>query len=348
MKKLRVVVCSDIKGLTSTVQAAWTKGNSHGNLSRWDVSFVEKQAEELEGSDEWRQARVVLADPGRVCHMLDDAHALQWMQSTWAGINSIMNSSRKRDYTLTRLGGCFGPIMSEYVMGNILLLERRFLLAHHHQKDALWQPDDFRPDSSGNGPRQLSSLSIGLLGYGSIGQHIAMVAKAFGMKTLTVKRPSTPQSPRLDEACDSLEEMLSKADYIVSSLPSTPHTRGLLDNGRLRACLSREPTARRAPVLINVGRGDVISESSILHALREGWISHAVLDVFSSEPLPKSSALWPHPRVSITPHVSAISFPLDVASLFVKNLQHFLSQGANETKGNLENLEYAVNFAKGY
>lgn len=72
------------------------------------------------------------------------------------------------------------------------------------------------------------------------------------------------------------------------------------------------------PVFINIGRGDVIDEKSLIHALNEGWISGAILDVFEVEPLPKESSLWKMPQVVIAPHVAAVSFPEEVSS----NLKH--------------------------
>jgi phosphoglycerate dehydrogenase-like enzyme len=76
-----------------------------------------------------------------------------------------------------------------------------------------------------------------------------------------------------------------------------------------------------------------------MHALTEGWLEHLVLDVFPAEPLPAESPLWGHPRVMITPHISAVSYPSDVASVFVKNLEHWV-QG--------EPLEHEVRWENGY
>ncbi len=85
-----------------------------------------------------------------------------------------------------------------------------------------------------------------------------------------------------------------RCDYVVSVLPSTPATRGLLDGEALAPCRARRAT------LINVGRGDLLSEATILHALERGWLRHFVGDVFVPEPLPASSALWAHPQVPDT------------------------------------------------
>ena len=78
---------------------------------------------------------------------------------------------------------------------------------------------------------------------------------------------------------------------IVSCLPATDSTTGLLDGGVLAVC------KEKSPLFINVGRGNIIKEDEILTALNNGWISYAVLDVFNTEPLPTTSKLWDHSQV---------------------------------------------------
>jgi phosphoglycerate dehydrogenase-like enzyme len=84
-----------------------------------------------------------------------------------------------------------------------------------------------------------------------------------------------------------------------------PLTRGLLDGEALSAC------AAKRPVLINVGRGDLLSESTVAHALDAGWLRHFVGDVYAPEPLVPTSPLWHHPHVTVTPHNSAVTQPSD-------------------------------------
>lgn len=87
------------------------------------------------------------------------------------------------------------------------------------------------------------------------------------------------------------------------------------------------PCAPRRPCLINVGRGDLLDEKSILAALDRGWLSHYVGDVFVPEPLPRESRLWAHPRVTITPHNAAITGPEDVAKAFADNFARYEAGG---------------------
>lgn len=112
-------------------------------------------------------------------------------------------------------------------------------------------------------------------------------------------------------AVENLHECLQKCDYLCNILPSTPSTVGLLSGNVLQSCKEKQT------VLINVGRGDVVSEESLLKALDHKWIGGAILDVFEKEPLPKDSALWTHPQVTVTPHVSGFTTSNQVNSVNV-------------------------------
>ena len=348
----KVLVCSNIPGLCAAVERAAASAGAR-------VILQQRSAEELTGAHaaEWRASEVVVADPGLVAHMLDSASGLRWMQRTWAGVNTIFSKSRRRDFALTRLGGCFGMQMSEYVLGYMLMLERRLLTARDHQKDKSWSPDDFKPANDA-GPRPLKSLTLGLLGCGDIGTQIAKAGKIHAMRVIAFRKNLENRDVCVDELTPSIPHLLANSDYIVNILPSTPQTRGLLSGDTLRHC-TESIAGRRPPVFINVGRGDMVDEDSLVKALDHSWLSAAVLDVFETEPLPATSRLWTHPKVLTTPHISAVSYADDVAALFVQNL--VLYQGGSALKGgesagwwdqerggDVSRLLYKVDWTKGY
>ena len=136
---------------------------------------------------------------------------------------------------------------------------------------------------------------------------------------------------------EQLPDLLRSSDYVLNLLPSTPHSRGLLGGDALRACSPEE--GGRGACFMNAGRGDVISEGELLAALRCGWISGAVLDVFEEEPLPEASALWATPGVVVSPHVSAVSFASDAAEVLGANYTRFVAR---------EPLAFVVDWAAGY
>jgi len=308
---MRVPIVSKIRGLLPAVER---------ELSAYALPPVELL--ESSGDDAaWQEARVALADPGLVASKLDSAENLEWLQSTWAGTNALMGG--RSDFRCTKLSGCFGPLISEYVFAHILGNSAGSRLLRSARG---WAQEEFIEVA-----RPLKGQTLGVLGAGDIGTHVAGVAKAFGMVTLGLARDGAPRT-NFDDTTRDVDEVLRQSDVVLSALPSTPATRGLLDGERLRSCAKR-------PVLINVGRGDLISESSVVEALDNGWIREAVLDVFETEPLPADSPLWARDDVFVTPHVAALSRPEDVAKVFAANLDRYFRS---------EPLLYEVDWGKGY
>ena len=165
--------------------------------------------------------------------------------------------------------------------------------------------------------RVMPKLTIGILGLGDIGQNLAKACKALSMTVWGVgRRDKSDRQEFVDHytTLSRLPEVLQSCDYVCNILPSTPATKHLLSGNVL------ESGKDKHPVFINIGRGNVIDEQSLIHALNEGWISGAILDVFEVEPLPKTSALWKMPQVVITPHVATGSFPEEASPHFRHNM----------------------------
>ncbi|PFX15830.1 Glyoxylate/hydroxypyruvate reductase A [Stylophora pistillata] len=257
-----------------------------------------------------QEAEVLLADPDTALTHLSKLSKLEWMQLTSAGVDKAIpyiTSQQNSSLKLTRSGGIFGPAIAQN-------MEWRFNANY----------------------RVMPKLTIGILGLGDIGQYIAKMCKALGMTVWGVgRRENSERQDTVDHytTTSRLPEVLQSCDYICNLLPSTPATKYLL-SGRVL-----ESGKDKCPVFINVGRGNVIDEKSLVYALDQGWISGAILDVFEVEPLPKESPLWKMPQVVITPHMGAFSFPEEVADLFVENLLLFEAG---------EKLKFEVDFEKGY
>jgi len=263
---LRVLLVTRISGLEQELSRRSLPGV---NLLR--TRTKEDMAQAITG------AEVVVADPVLVAPHLDRAAELKWLQSTFAGVDVLFQASMRRDYLLARIKGLFGPMIAEYTMAHILARERHLLDLVRQQEARHWKPARYR---------LLSELTLGILGVGDIGRAVAGAAKAFGM-TVWGLRSRTDPVPGVDRvfAPEQLDEFLAGSDYLVNVLPSTPTTRSLLSGTTLKGC---QPSA----ILINVGRGDVIDEASLVRAVGEGWIAGAALDVFPQEPLPTESPLW--------------------------------------------------------
>uniref|UniRef100_A0AAV1V5I9 D-isomer specific 2-hydroxyacid dehydrogenase NAD-binding domain-containing protein n=1 Tax=Peronospora matthiolae TaxID=2874970 RepID=A0AAV1V5I9_9STRA len=222
--------------------------------------------------------------------------------------------------------------MAQYVLGYVTMIERKLLEAKEYQLNHVYARIDminFRPTQS---------VTVGILGLGDIGQYSGKMLRSFGYNVLGFKRRVSKHDMAVlaecaDHVTTSLDEVLAESDYLINLLPSTNATRYVLNETKLELCRSRKP------VFVNIGRGDVISEKTLVDALNKGTFSRAVLDVFEKEPLPKDSPLWDHPSVLLTPHISGKVFPEDVAAMFLDNFNRYL-------KG--EPVRYKVDWEKGY
>jgi phosphoglycerate dehydrogenase-like enzyme len=239
-------------------------------------------------------------------------------------VEPLLDPSLRRDYVLTNARGVFGGLMSEYVFAYILAHERRLLEKYRAQVEGRW---DTTP------PGTLRGRTIGLLGVGTIGAALARTAKHFQMRVKGYTRRSE-QSGDVDAYFhgDSLAEFARDLDYLVGIMPATARTRRIVDAGFLRALPPRA-------VFINPGRGGVVDEEALADALQNNRLAGAVLDVFQQEPLPADHVFWRTPNVLITSHTAALSFPEDIAPIFIDNYRRLL-------RG--EPLLYRVDFEQEY
>lgn len=267
---------------------------------------------------------IVLGDPNLVVKVLASADRLEWVHSSWAGVDHLCAAGLRRDYILTNSKGMFGPLISEYVMTYVFALERQIFRMRDNQLNKRWEPLAYRPSRD---------IRLGIVGLGSIGRHLALTARHYGVEVTGLNRSGKPcDAVSKVYTADDFAGFLNGLDYVVLTLPATPRTRHLIDAGALKMM-------KRSAVLINIGRGNSVNEADLAEALRDGIISGAVLDVFEKEPLASESPLWSLPNVYITPHTSAISFPSEIAQVFIENYQRWLRH---------EPLLHIVDFELGY
>jgi len=270
-------------------------------------------------------ADVWLARPDFALDLLmAGAEVPRWIQSTWAGIAPLIEPCRRHDIALTTVKDIFGPQMSEYVFAYLLRVSQRQAEFAALSQKQHWQQLP---------PNRLQGKTLVILGTGSIGSHIAATGRHFAMTVFGVNNGNSANSvfDRIVQLQD-LAEVLSQADFVVSTLPDTPDTRGLLDAHMLQHL---KPSA----YLVNVGRASVLDHNALAQLLSEGRVAGALLDVLPVEPLPASDLLWQVPGLEITPHIAAISYPEDVAKIFCANLSCY-RQGLA--------LEYEVDLDRGY
>ena len=278
----------------------------------------------LEITAEPYEADIVIGEPKLIRDALPTLSSLKWAQAIYAGVEPLVDPAQRRDYTLTNARGVFGELMSEYVFGYLLFHEKKILDRMQAQQSIQWQ----RTESA-----VLRGKTIGLLGVGSIGAHLADTAKHFRMTVRGYTRRSET-SAQVDTYYhgDDLLKFVEGLDYLVSVLPRTEDTNRMVDEKVLYAL----PTHA---VFINVGRGNVVDELALVKALNEGRLATAVLDVFEQEPLPTDHPFWSTPNLYMTFHTSAISYPEDITNVFIENYRLYMDGKA---------LNHVVDFEKGY
>lgn len=282
------------------------------------------QLPDLEIVNDPAQADIALGEPKAIRDQLPHLPKLKWAQAIYAGVEPLVDPAQRRDYVLTNARGVFGEWMSEYVFGYLLFLEKRMLDRIRAQDARQWKRDE---------AGTLRGKTIGLLGVGSIGAHLAETAKHFQMKVKGYTK-SSEESSLVDQYYhgDDLLKFAEGLDYIVSVLPRVQETNKLVDEAFLNAL-------PRHAVFVNVGRGNSVDETALAKALNEGKLGAAVLDVFEQEPVPSDHPFWDTPNLYMTYHTSAISYPEDITRLFVENYSLY-----HEGKP----LKYVVNFQQGY
>lgn len=288
-----------------------------------DLAVV-ASADVADGLARGAHSDILLGDPSRVKEALPHLPRLVWTQLTWAGVEPMLDPALRRDYVLTNIRGIFGPLMSEYVFGYLLLLERKILPRLEAQREHRWDATL---------PGTLQGKTLGLVGVGSIGAHLAGTAQHFGMRVHGYTR-SSRDCRHVDRYFHGGEKaaFAEGLDYLVITLPNTDRTRAIVDRDMLGALPPRA-------VVVNVGRGRTVDEAALADALTAGRLAGAVLDVFSEEPLPASSPFWTTPNTFITGHTSAPSFPADIVGVFVENYRRFHAG---------QPLMYRVDFERGY
>ena len=259
-----------------------------------NVLFCSRREEKEKYCHFLKEAEVVVGNIS-VEDVLEAGH-LQFLQATSAGVDQYTeNPAFPRDIALANVSGAFGGIIAEHILGGILTLYRRFPAYYEQQKQGLWK--DAGSENS------LEGKTAVVLGTGDIGRETARRLKAFGVKTIGIRRRSCCPVDYFDEVhkSDELDEVLPLADILVGCLPRTPETTGLLDKRRLSV-------VKKGALFVNVGRGSLVVTDALVEALRSEKLFGAVLDVTDPEPLPPDHPLWKMKNVLITPHISGIGF----------------------------------------
>jgi phosphoglycerate dehydrogenase-like enzyme len=232
------------------------------------------------------------------------ARQLKLVQVPGAGLDRIDRSALPAGTWLANVYGHEASI-AEYVIGAMLAVSRSFLRLDTRLRRGEWE-SQWAVGSTPPPWPELSGKTVGILGYGRIGQAVARRARAFDMAVWAIRRDPTQVAadpPDFLGGPDALDEVLRRADYLVITLSLTPASRGLLGPHELSRM-------KASAILVNVARAEIVDEEALYHALTQGTIAGAALDVwyrYPTGPAPTLPARQPFhelPNVLMTPHVS--------------------------------------------
>jgi phosphoglycerate dehydrogenase-like enzyme len=270
---------------------------------------------------------------------------LKWVQTCGAGIDHIVSHPLcKLPVRITTASGIHAESMSQLVFAFILYFQRSLRKIQNYQQLRKWVP---LSDHYGFFERpSLLNQTLGIVGFGAIGQAVGRVGDAFGMRVLACRRhpsanfplrfhTSTRRYPQPSKVYgpESVSELAALSDYLVLCLPFTTETYHLIDEDLFGIM-------KPSSILISVGRGGVVNEQALLAALTEGRIAGAALDVYEREPLPGDHPFYSMDNVLLSPHIGGASADYDimVAEVFAENLTRYLSKQPllNEVNWNLQ------------
>ncbi|MFM0236387.1 2-hydroxyacid dehydrogenase [Paraburkholderia sediminicola] len=269
--------------------AAWLHDFAHAlpeaDLREWQPGDTEP----ADFAVVWRPPREMLA--GR-----DDLRAIF---NLGAGVDAILGLEHEQPGTLPRSAQLIrledtgmALQMAEYVTHAVLRYLRRFDEYQTLQGERRWEVLD---------PHPRETFTVGVLGLGVLGTHVAQAVAAFGMPVRGYSRSARQIDGITTFAGEAqFDAFLDGVKVLVNLLPHTPDTGDVL-NTRTFSKLAK------GAYLINVARGGHLVEQDLLEALASGQVAAATLDVFREEPLPPDHLFWQEPRITITPHISALT-----------------------------------------
>jgi glycerate dehydrogenase len=292
----------------------WSPIHALGNVTIYDRSAPDEIVERARDADVLLVNKVVLNEV-----ILSQLPKLRYIGVCATGYNNIDTAATtKQGITVTNVKA-YGPLsVAQHTFALLLALVNHVELHSQSVSDGAWSASaDFCYWKT---PLvELAGKTMGLIGLGDIGAHVAKIALAFGMKVIAYrKNPEQTNNP--DIIMVSLDELFSQSDVISLHCPLTDETKHIINSERLA---SMKPTS----YLLNTGRGPLIHEEDLAQALQNKTIAGAGLDVLSSEPPAADNPLLSAPNCVITPHIAWASFEARkrLLQMVADNISAFIS-----------------------
>lgn len=214
-------------------------------------------------------------------------------------VNVDMAAARARGVRVANTPGRNASAVAEFAVGAILAETRMIRAGHESLRAGEWRGDLYRADRTG---RELSEMTVGVIGYGQIGTRVVRLLKAFGCRILVhdpyVQLSAADREDGVEQA--GLDRLLAEADVVTLHPRVTPETTGMIGSEQL---------ARMRPgaLLVNTARGPLVDYDALHDALASGRLGGAMLETFAVEPAPPDWPLLRLPNVTLTPHIAGAS-----------------------------------------
>lgn len=291
-----------IKILFSASQKDWKKYKTELTRAMDDTKLVYEITTDLNCLD----ANYIIYAPSGGLEDFSKFKSLKAILSLWAGVENITGNTTIKVPLCRMVDIGLTQGMVEWVTGHVL---RHHLDLDKYIKvqDGVWRNNTYPPLAS---DRNLTILGLGELGLSC--------AKTLSDLNFKVHGWSRSQKNNVENIkCyfgnDGLIEALSRAEILILLLPLTKETNGLIDE----RMLSKMPYGS---IILNPGRGHLINDSALLRAIESGQVSHATLDVFEIEPLPKDHRYWVNEKVTVTPHIASVTRASSSCDVIAKNI----------------------------
>jgi len=242
------------------------------------------------------------------------APRVQWVHSLSAGLDGVLFPALAASpVPLTNARGVFSEILGEFAIGAVLYFAKDFRRMVRNQTAGIWEEFD---------TVEIRGQTMGIVGYGDLGRAVAWRAHALGMAVLALRR--RPELARDDPSVaqafgtDRKHELLAQSDYVVAAMPLTAESRGFIGKPEMEVM-------KHTAVLINIGRGPVVDEESLIGALASRRIRGAAVDVFDTEPLPAGHPFYKLDNVLLSAHAAdhTPDWKERTIRLFLENLERF-------------------------
>ena len=248
--------------------------------------------------------------------MLEQLPALKLVAVSRGGpVNIDMAAAREHGVTVVNTPGRNASAVAEFAIGAILAETRLIRVGHESLRKGEWRGDLYRADRTG---RELSEMTVGVVGYGAIGTKVVRLLRAFGCRILVcdpyVQLSADDRAAGVELV--ALDDLLARSDVITLHPRVTEETRNMID---------REAIAKMKPgvIFVNTARGPLADYEALYEALAEGRIASAMLETFAVEPVPADWPLLQLPNVTLTPHIAGAS---------VRTVTYAAEQAAEEVR----------------